>query len=470
MKYLLKSVFSILFFIASSFSFAADNVDSLIIEKIIIEGNFKTKDYVILRELDVKIADKISVNEISDLILDAKSNLLNTSLFNFVTISSTIENGKLIINVLVEERWYLWPYPILEHADRNLSSWIDSKDISKINYGAYFVKYNFRGRREILKIKTRLGYREQFAVSYFNPGLNNNLQNGLGLSFEYFRQKELAYITENNKLNFYRTNDNLYIYKSILSQITYNLRRKIYNTHNITIGFSFNQVHDTIFKLNNYYFNNNENKLSYPFLNYVFTRDCRDSKVYPLRGYYFDAGINIDGNIFSENSDLSVIIIKYSFRKYTKLGNKLFIGADIKGKYNIAGNHPYYLNKSLGYNDFLRGFEFYVIDGSSFVAIKSNLKYEIVKPRTKELSFIPLKQFRKLHYAIYTNLFIDGGKVSDMNSHISNTLVNKWLYSAGIGIDFVTYYDKIFRIEASLNSLKQPGLYFHLGAPIFSNN
>ena len=49
-------------------------------------------------------------------------NLLKTSLFNFVNTDFSIDGKCVKVKISVEERWYYWAYPILENADRNLSS------------------------------------------------------------------------------------------------------------------------------------------------------------------------------------------------------------------------------------------------------------------------------------------------------------------------------------------------------------
>jgi hypothetical protein len=44
--------------------------------------------------------------------------------------------------------------------------------------------------------------------------------------------------------------------------------------------------------------------------------------------------------------------------------------------------------------------------------------------------------------------------------------VNRFLFSAGAGFDLVTYYDRTFRLEYSVNGFGKGGLYLHLTAPI----
>ena len=447
-------------------SFSQINKRFFIVENITVSGNEKTKEFVVLRELPIKTGDTISIDKLSAILNLSRNNLLKTSLFNFVTISYTTINNTISINILLEERWYLWPYPILEHADRNLSSWIETKDIGKINYGACFIQHNFRGRREILKIKTRLGYREQYSILYQNPYLGKNNRNGINIEAAYYRQHEILFQTKNNKPDYYRTDDD-YILHSFNSNISYQYRKHLVNTHSITGALSYHKIADTIVKLNPFFFQFYKSNLLNPALSYQFSRDCRDSKVYPLEGYLFSfSGIKqwliAEKNKQSINSSIALLNF------YTRLSDNFFWGTDIKGKYTFNGEYPYYLNKALGYNDFLRGYEYYIIDGKHFFTSKMNLKYEIMAPRIKKIDFIPLSKFNKIHYAIYANCFFDYGYVADGRYSDSNNMINSPQYSAGIGIDFVTYYDKIFRIEYSINKFGNHGIYFLIGAPILS--
>jgi hypothetical protein len=108
----------------------------------------------------------------------------------------------------------------------------------------------------------------------------------------------------------------------------------------------------------------------------------------------------------------------------------------------------------------------FLIDGSSYGLFKSNFKYQIVKPRIQRLAFLPIEKFNTFHYAFYVNLFADAGYVFNKKVSEGNFLENKALYSSGIGIDFVSYYDLVFRIEGTWNSINQTGLFLHLVAPI----
>jgi hypothetical protein len=65
-------------------------------------------------------------------------------------------------------------------------------------------------------------------------------------------------------------------------------------------------------------------------------------------------------------------------------------------------------------------------------------------------------------------LFFDTGYAN--SEHVINSkLTNEFLYSGGLGIDLVTYYDKVLRIEYSLNKFGEHGIFFHLAAPIIDD-
>ena len=52
-----------------------------------------------------------------------------------------------------------------------------------------------------------------------------------------------------------------------------------------------------------------------------------------------------------------------------------------------------------------------------------------------------------------------------MYEYDNNSLVNDFLYSTGIGFDLVTYYDQVYRLEFTLNSLGKTGIFLHLETP-----
>ena len=124
------------------------------------------------------------------------------------------------------------------------------------------------------------------------------------------------------------------------------------------------------------------------------------------------------------------------------------------------------MQKGLGYGDYLRGYEYYVIDGHNYGTFKTNLKYQLIKPNTIDFNYFKSDKFDKLYYAFYVNAFFDAGYVKDNLYFLENSLNNKWLYSYGLGIDFIGYYDMVFRFEVARNRMSEIGVFFHYFAPI----
>ena len=127
---------------------------SIQIHQLVLKGNKQTKDFVILREIPLKEGDVLTHEELEFNLQQAYSNLKNTSLFNFIKIECHITNKQLATIIFdLEERWYIWPNPILDYSDRNLSTFLKNKRWDRLNYGLYLRIENFRGRNELVKLK-----------------------------------------------------------------------------------------------------------------------------------------------------------------------------------------------------------------------------------------------------------------------------------------------------------------------------
>ena len=79
-----------------------------------------------------------------------------------------------------------------------------------------------------------------------------------------------------------------------------------------------------------------------------------------------------------------------------------------------------------------------------------------------------MKQFNKSHYSIYLGIFSDMGYISDNQNKASNPMQSKLLWGKGISLDYVTYYDKLLRIEYSVNHLGEKGVFLHFSNPFGS--
>jgi outer membrane protein assembly factor BamA len=456
-----------------------DSVQSkVIIRKITLTGNKITKDRIILREILVKENDTIAIQYLSEVLQQSRKNLVNTSLFNFVTIDSIPVEGspdQLDLNFEFIERWYVWPVPIFEFADRNFNEWWRKKDWSRLNYGLFLTWNNFRGRREKLIVYARFGYEEKYELSYQKPYINKKQTWGFGFSAGFSQNHEIAYnsfetfknistgeiISEGNR-EFYYKSELEYPKKEYYTYAETYYRKGIHNVNWFKLGYTDLEVTETVIDTNPDYSYGSATRNQFLSFYYQFRSDYRDYKQYPLNGHYIDLEFDKKGLGIFNDPEVNSLSIKANFRKYFKLKGRLYFATGITGKVSPFWQQPYFYLQGLGYGrDFLRGYEYYVVDGQHFGLWKNNLKFELVPTRVKTFNFIPTEKFSKLYYAIYLNLYTDLGYEVDNRSNVYNPLANEILVGYGIGLDFVTYYDFVVRFEYSFNKSGESGFFIH---------
>ena len=92
----------------------------------------------------------------------------------------------------------------------------------------------------------------------------------------------------------------------------------------------------------------------------------------------------------------------------------------------------------------------------------------MIQPFTARIRQVRSLKFGLVHFASYLSVYGDAGYTwLDQNRKlISNKLPESFLLGTGIGLDLVTYYDKMIRIEYSVNKLGESGIFIHLIAGI----
>lgn len=455
---------------------AQDSVPSAgygIVRNIVITGNKTTKPFIIDRELTFRVLDTIYYADSAKQLTQSERNLINTSLFNFVTITVTLgapdsASPQLIVNVDVKERWYTWPSPIFDVMEPNLNTWWrNGHTLDRASYGAMITRYNFRGRRETVAAIARFGYSQQFGGQYSIPFLNRKKTLGITVTGLYTRNHEVFYATQHNQLVYYNDVDHR-IRKEVSASAKLSYRRGIYQRNTIEVRYTDLSVFDTVVDLANDYFAAGLDRMRYFTLSYQYVRDYRDAKAYPLHGHYCDVEVTRHGLGIFPDEKLNVTFVAVSLRKWFQVGkSRFFGGAMVRGRWLPGPVPPYYHQRAFGFSTYVRGFEYYVIDGQSYVIAKSAMRYQLLKPHVFKFKWFPMEKFNTLHLALYTGIFADAGYVEDKASvpldH--NTLGNRWISSIGAGFDIVTYYDVAFRFEYALNSFGEGGFYVHFGAP-----
>jgi len=466
-----KPVFLIVIFLLATPSFS-QNPDTVIkprflVATISIEGNKKTRQRIIFRECTIQEGDSLTEKELKAKCLRAQQNLMNTSLFVYDTVAYTIDsiNKKVNIKIRAQERWYVWPGLIFEVQDRNFNSWWQTKDLFRINYGVSLTVYNLFGLNQTLTMIFRRGYTEQYGASYRIPFINKKQTLGLTTSFNYFRNNEVWYKTEDDALKFHR-DYKTYVRQDREAKIGLTHRHKLYIRQSLELFFKKSSVTDTITKLNDNYYAKGQTSIDYFSLQYRFAYDYRDYKPYPTKGYLFEASIIKDGFGLLKNETTDNLSLFASAKSYFKLFHRTYMMNSIKGRYMPLYKPMYFFNRGLGYGELVRGYEYYVIDGQNFALLKSNVRFQVIRPRVIKMPIKRLQKFNNITYSLYMGPFVDAGYVQDNYFFKNNALSNEWLLGCGIGFDLVAYYDLVFRVEFSVNRWQEAGIFLHFNAPL----
>lgn len=442
------------------------------IRAIEISGNKKTNLQIINRELLFAAGQNYAHDDFIGRLNQSRLNLLNTSLFNFVTIDTLSELNQdspvsLTIKINLIERWYVWPIPILEITDRNFNAWVKDQDFTRLNYGAKIRWYNFTGRMDELDGIFQFGKNHALGIAYLNPYVDKRKHLGLGFEMGYKKDRETGYLTADDKLRFAFVPEGLSSEKYISAIATY--RRNIFTTHQLLIGLRSLSFSDSLLALNADYSYRGVNKPVFLNLYYKLKIDHRDIKYYPLTGWYADLELSKSGFGLAFENPVHVAWAKTTTRYYGKLSDRWFTGLSFIGKVSSHAWQPYFLIRGLGYNrDYVRGYEYNVIDGKHFALLRTNIKFSLLPEKVYNIGFIPTPRFGLIHYALYLTAFADAAYVWQPQwiGEFDNKLPRTLLAGAGLGLDVVTYYDKVVRFEYSINKSGKSGIFIHFIAGI----
>ena len=426
-----------------------------IVGNIYIEGNKRTKTYVIERELPFQRGDSIMLPALVQGFEISRRQLMNTTLFNDVIVSLKAFRGYYVdIIISVKERWYIFPLPYLKPVDRNLSEW--SKQgfgFDRLNYGFKFTYYNFTGRNDKLKLWLITGYTRQIQFQYEQPYADKNLKHGYKVGLSYAFNKEINYQTISNQQHFI---DTLSGTKRWYANLEYTYRPKLRTIHAFRVGFIHQQVDSQILALNPKYFNTVRNKIAYPEFSYTLNHNNVDYIPYPLKGWMGEISLLKRGI----NSNVSMWQLGTKVTRSWQLGGKTYFGMQAFGMIRAPFDQPFVNQRMLGYGDlYVRGLEKYVIDGVAATLLRQTFRYELFNFYIP--TFIKSRTHNEVPFRLYPKVFFDYGYVYN-KYFTNNSLVNRSLYSAGIGVDLVSFYDFILRFDYSFNQLGQNGLFLHL--------
>ncbi len=406
-----------------------------IVREIIISGNKKTKDYIITKEMSLRIGDTVTREALEY----DKNRIFSLRLFNRVDIETVpIDSTGVLLHVDVDERWYIFPIPILGIKDR---------DWSKVYYGLGILHDNFLGENQKLYGAFALGYDPFGEVTYRNPRFdsdgnvfftghlaiarvkNKSLQTQLpGQEFD-----ELQYIAE------CQIGRRFGITSAVWCQLSY-----------ATVNVSIPGEGRTI---------SSDGIDRYFTLQFGGVYDTRDLKEYPRMGTYVEAFIIKKGL----GSIIDYWRMSTDVRRFIPVGSFATLG--LRGFTNIAsgGAVPLYDHKYFGYEERIRGHFKNIMEGESILGATAEFHVPILNPIFFKVPNVPIPQFATWRFGIVAAVFADAGQVWYRGSSVA---LPRFTRGYGGGIHLLLPYSIVLRTEMGFNEHGKSQFIFDLGAAL----
>ena len=446
---------------------AADS--ALVVRSVTLKGNARTRDKIILREMALHTGDTIRRGDLPGKTAWDQRKIWNTNLFISVEVAATEDTAapatyrSVDVVVTMKERWYIFAVPIFELADRNLNEWWYDRghDLRRTNYGVQLGWRNFTGRNDRLSAVAQTGFTPKLILSYDRPYIDKAQRMGANVDFYYATNREIAYRPFLDKWEYIRPEGLTTLRTRLTTSLAVTRRDGFYHFHELEARYTLNTIADTVARLNPNYFLDGRTQQRFATLTYNYRYDRRDNVAYALQGTLVTAMIAHAG--WLPNADLKQTDVLLGMSRYWPLGKRFFASNTLRLRNVWADRQPYYTIRGLGVgDDVVRGYELYVIEGNRYGVFRNNIRFRLFDVK-KEVKWIPVKQFNTVPIAAYLSFIADAGYInSTIAEKYQSRLANRWLYSTGLSLDVVTYYNMVFRFSTVLNAQGQTGFFLNL--------
>ena len=432
--------------------------DQYVVRTVQILGNKVTKDYIIEREVSFKEGSILSQTAIDSLLEAETYKLINTDLFQrqgtFITYTE-LGAQEIAITIVVSEKWYTWPLPVFEIADRSINEWIRNRGASldRVNLGIDFLRRNFRGRNETLELSVKRGFRNQYRVVYRIPFIDK--AKTIGLHF-------LADISEFSNPDFaIRNNRGVALEREIGEDVGNNLRvtqrvvlglskrNKYYFSHGVQVAFLGEQIDSLLFNENRDYLATGTLRQRAIALSYQATYNKTDFVTYPTKGHIITGALTQEGiGVFN---DVFVTSLSAAGAYYVPLTKRFFHAIGFRGVASLQRDQSYNQLRRFGFNgNIVRGYDESTGLALSGFIFQNTFRFKMLDDKLTLPRFVP-RQFRTVPISIYPKVYVDRGYFYLPDPDPTNTLVNEQLLGYGFGFDLVSFYNSVARFEWSAN-------------------
>ncbi len=440
------------------------------VEKINIIGNEKTKSWVIEKECDLHLGDTISINRIGNKLEDIKFKLSRLVNFSNVAVKYKIyfeDKCLVIIDIIVDENWLLFPSIIAEIADPNINIWwVDQRhSFKRINYGIKILHYNLTGRSDKLKIKFHTGYTDKYEISYDFPYFFNNKNFNLSLGLLYSSYKEIDVKTLANKFVFLQNDhDNLLIRREF--NLKYYYRDETNWTHSLEVRLYHNKIKESLASLYPEYFLASKYKFDKFKINLNSIYSSFDIGIRPQRGIKFKTTIETIVAPFEKGNNY--IFFSQEFINAKAINRNVSLLSRINCQESLNRIKPaYYIYRTLDNNrHIVPGYEYYILNGTDYVIVDQAIRIFILDYKKSFFKLLAKEPRIKIKSELDLRFNTTGAYFNEPYYYQTNSLINKFIYSVTCGLDLTINNGIMLQMNYSLNHLAKGGFFVHLNSAL----
>ncbi len=417
--------------------YAADTM-KMTVKDVFVSGNEITKDEIILREMSLKKGSKFTVENYAH---DLKK-IYNLRLFTKVDIAPVpVSEKQVLLNVHVEERWYILPLP---------QAGIEDGEWAKKWFGVNIRWDNFRGRNETVSANFRFLYNPFIKLTYSVPwiGKKLHLYTSIGGGYMKIRNQSLAAVGRTNGGEVITASDTNFDNTEYYGQLT--VGKYISGRISVFTDIAYNYLKVSQYAPGRTLSPTGTDK--YMTLGAGVSYDSRDIIEFATKGFYLKTNYLRYGFLQKETDfgrwnfeAQSFIPINFTKHYYITIASRVFTtlanGAVI----------PYYQHVYLGYSgDYVRGWKKTAFEGEDEFTLYNEIRIPLIQPtyvkaeKVPVIKGLPIVGKMSLKYGLYLTPLYDIGTVWDKGQSISKV---RFFNGAGIGLNAVLPFGYIVRVE-----------------------
>lgn len=401
-----------------------------VVREVIIRGNVRTQAPIILREMSMRPGAPLT----DEALERDRERIYNLQLFNRVAVDAHRLGDSADVYVSVDERWYVFPYPIVT---------ILHRDPKKLVYGLGITHQNLFGLNQRLFFEGVLGYDQFIQGIYRNPRFLGDEDLSFQIQSGYFDQHPLS-----------RDSSVEYEQITALAVASVGKRLGFYESLTFGLGVEMWQVPSSVA----YRTASVGGRDLFLSASLQFVSDRRNLREYPTDGLYLALIAVKDG---FGSSAVDIFQLGFDVRHYDEVFDEVTLASRAFGRFLTGGVVPSYRHSFFGYQERLRGWFSTVREGEQRLGGSLELRTPLLTPRYYEASFIPIPQFKVLRYGLYFGAFVDAGTVWYRSQPFSTV---PWWGGAGFGLHFILPYGLTVRTEWAMNQRRVGELIFDVGA------